>query len=505
MTIEEITSLRKSGDMKAAYEAAKELYMTDAADRDARVALADCIKALMGAAAREGDDATLVTLLGEYASLHLDGIGEAELNNRVAWDIRALMLKWQEEGAFDMQKVRRLFDAVTELEYLRPHRYYSVLLDAFLKVSDDKGLPWAEIPEFVGWWNLENLLPEDFKRVLLTNGRPQASLAERAYTTTYKALLAALVNGEMRDEAEAFIDELSALEEAHPEFRFTMQQKTQLLKALGRTEEALQAACGVVRQHRNEFWAWSLLGDAATDEAERMACYCRALMCKANAELLGKVRFKLAVLMYNQGYLPEAKREIEKIINLYDYKGWPLPAGVEAVCTQEWFETTDAADSNRMFYDEFAARAEGVLMADVPETPVLITKYNQQKQTCSYATADHKRGYFSTRKMRESFADNQIWLMRFEGEPGGDRPTNGLTARRVTDITPYDNVFYRQVESEINMRPGMSFLFVDGIYIDGNLLREVDPGMTVVITAVLYYNIKKDQWGWRAVRLRPVD
>lgn len=505
MTITEITALRKSGESEAAYKAAKALYTTDPADRETRVELAYCLKPMMERAAREGDDETLVTLLGEYASLHLEEIGEAELNNKVAWDVRALILKWRDAGNFDMEKVRRLYDAVAEIEFLRPHRYYSVLLDAFLKVTDQKGQPWPDIPEFVGWWNLSNLLPEDYKRVLLTNGQPLASLAERAYTTTYKALLHSVANGEMLDEAEAFIDELSALEEQHPEYRFIMSQKTQLLKALGHGEEALQAACGVVRMHRNEFWAWALLGDAATDESERMACYCRALMCKANAELLGKVRFKLAVLMYNQGYLSEARREIEKIINLYDYKGWPLPAGVEAVCSQEWFGTTVPADSNRMFYDEFAARAEGVLMGDMPETPVLITKFNQLKNTCSYATADHKRGYFSTRKMHETFGDNQIWLLRFEGEPGGERPSNVLTCRRVTDITPYDNVFYRQVEAEINMRPGMSFLFVDGIYIDGTLLREVDPGMTVVVTAVLYYNIKKDQWGWRAVRLRPVE
>lgn len=504
MTIKEIAELRKTGDLERAYSEAKRLITADPDDSQSRVCMAYCIKSLMEQAAKAGDAATLEQLLGELGALRLEDIGEAELNNKAAWDVRALILRWKDEEYFDPSSLRKLFDAVSHVSFARPHRYYSVLLDAFLKIKDRTGNPWSDIAEFIGWWGLENLMPEDYKRVLLTNGQPVPSLAERAYTAMFKSIMASLARGEMEEEAEAFIGDLEVLEETHPEFQYILYQKTQLLKALGHIDAALDTARGFVRRRKNDFWSWALLGDTADDEEAKLACYCRALMCRAEASYLGKVRNKLAVVMYNLGYYANARREFDKIISLYDYKGWRLPPNVESVMHQQWYQTTVPADSNREFYATHAGAAEAFLMGDMPEIPVLITKYNVQKQVCTYATADHKRGFFSTKRLRGQFGDNQIWMVRFDGEPGGDRASNVLTCRRAEDIKPYDGIFYRRIVAPLNMRPGMSFLFVDDIYVDGTFLQGIQPGTEAAITAVLYYNIKKESWGWRAVGVRPM-
>ena len=78
------------------------------------------------------------------------------------------------------------------------------------------------------------------------------------------------------------------------------------------------------------------------------------------------------------------------------------------------------------------------------------------------------------------------------------------TGRRAEDIKPYDGIFYRRIVAPLNMRPGMTFLFVDDIYVDGTFLQGIQPGTEAAITAVLYYNIKKESWGWRAVGVRPM-
>ena len=503
MTIKEIAELRKNGETDRAYSEASRLHSADPADVAARVELARCIRPLMGAAARQGDDATLVRLLGEFASLRLEEAGEGELNNGTAWDVRAMVLRWKADGMSDAAKARRLFDAVTEIGYVRPHRYYSILLDAFLKVGESFGNTWPDIVEAVGWWGLENLMPEDFQRVRLTNGRTEASLVERAYTAVCKAVIAGLAQGIMQDEAEAFVSDLEALEESHPECHYALGQRIGLLRAMGHYDAAANAARALVRRRQTDCGAWSLLGDIAPDDETRLACYCRALMCKAPAQLLGNVRYKLAVLMCKLGYYANGRREFGKIVSLYDYKGWQLPAEVEAVVSQPWYVETAPSVSNRDFYASHVGEAEAFLMGDIPEVPVLVTRYNVQKQICNYATADRKRGFFSTRKLGGQFADHQIWMVRFAGEPGGEGMSNVVSCRRVTDITPYDGVFYRHTEAEINMRPGMAFLFVDDIYVDGTLLRGIQPGSYATITAVLYYNIKKETLGWRAVRLTP--
>lgn len=503
MTIKEIADIRNSGESDRAYSEACRLLSADPSDGQAREALAQCIKPLMGEAVKSGDDATLVRLLGELASLRLEETSDGQLNNLAVWDVRAMILRWKEEGAFDYDKVRALIDAVQEIGFVKPHRYYSFLLDSFLQIKDPDGEPWPEISEVVGWWGLENLQAEDYRRVLLTNGQYEASLAERACTATFRSVMSALARGEMQEEAEAFVGDLEMLEELHPELQFVICQKIKLLKALGHSDAALDAARGYVRRRRDDCGAWMLLGDTAEEDVQKLSCYCRALMCKATAALLGKVRFRLAALMYNLGYYANARREFEKIVNLYDYKGWNLPAEVEEAIGQTWYRTTPPADSNRSFYAAHVGEAEVFLMGDMPEIPVLITHCNAQKQICNYATSDRKRGFFSTKKLRGQFADNQIWMVRFDREPGGEGISNVLTCRRVSDITPYDGVFYRHVEAELNMRPGMSFLFVDDIYVDGTFLRGFQPGSYATITAVLYYNIKKESWGWRAVRLTP--
>lgn len=502
MTINEITEQLKSGDIDRTYEEVQKVFAANPDDKDTRIAYSMCVKAQMERAAKAGDDSTLLAELEEYANLRLEEIGEKWRNNKAAWDIRAIILKWKETGEFDPVKVRRLYDAVTQIDFEKPHRYYSILLDAFLRIRDAQEEPWVDMPEMIAWWGLENLLEEDYRRHLLTNGQSVPSLAERAYTACYKCLMRGLEAGEMRDEAESFIGDLEVLEESHPEFRYVMYQKTRILKALGHTDLALVAARGAVRCRRNDFWSWSLLGDLAETDDEKAACYSRALMCRTDPGMLVKVRRKLAALMYRAGYYANARREFEKIISIYGYKGWPLPSDLEEISHQQWFEMTPAAESNRGYYQTMAAGAENYLNSDMPETPVLITRYNPQKQTCSFATSDHRRGFFSAKRLNERFADNQIYLVRFDGEINGDKISNVTSVRRATDLAPFDGIFFRQLETELNLRPGMSFLFVDNIYVDGTLLRGHRAGERAIITAVLYYNMKKDSWGWRAIRMR---
>lgn len=502
MTISEITELRRNGDIENAYQESLRMLSANPDDHDVRVCAALSIKSLMGHAAKVGDSVSLVRLIDELAALHLEDIEESQINNKIAWDVRAIINRWAEEGAYDLGKLRALYDAVSKVCYDTPHRYYSILLDSFLKVCDSEGNPWQDVPEVISWWGIENLLPEDYERTRLINGQMSPSLAERAFTACYKCIAKGLEEGEMTDEAVSFVQDLDALEESHPEIKSAQYMKIRLLVALGHMDAALSAARSTVRRNHYDFWAWSLLGDLAEEDADKIACYCRALTCRTDPSVLVKVRRKLAVLMYRSGFYANARRELEKTINIFSAKGWEIPDDIETITSQQWYEITEPAPSNRGFYTSHARNADAFLNADMPETAVLITKYNPQKQMCSFITAERCRGFFSAKRLNERFVDNQVYSVCFVGEPEQEKASNVLSCRRVTDITPYEGVFYRQIETELNIRPGMAFLFVDDIYVDGTMLRGHMMGDRVVITAVLYYNIKKESWGWRAIRLR---
>lgn len=503
-TIEEITALRKEGRIDEAYGESRELLGAYPGDRDARVTAAQSAKPVMERAAKSGDLEVLARTLEEYGALRLEEIGENEMNNKAAWDIRRYLLDAKDNRTLTHAALDRLAEAAMTIDYRRPHRYYSVLLDAFVSCKDAGDALWPGLLAFMDWWGLENLLPEDYQRVRLRNGVSMPSLAERAYSAYVKALLEEVTAGRSREEAEAFVYELDLLADSHPEFQYTLYHKTLLLKSLGKLVEAVTSAREFVKRKQNEFWSWSMLGDIVDDDALQLSCYCRALTCRAEAGYLFKVRQKAAALMEARGDLANARREYQDVIDLCQTKGWHMPADVAAASRRPWFAETEPEPSNTRYYFSHLGESEDFLLGDVDEVAILISKFNPQKQTCSFITEDRRRGFFSTKKMHERFADNQIYRVRIAGEIDGKNATKLLSIKRVDDGAPYEGRLWRRITAEINMRPGQTFTFVDDIYVDGSLLRTIPAGTRVLITAVLYFNIKRESWGWRAVRVQPV-
>lgn len=505
ITVKEITELRKAGEIDKAYAESKSLFDSNPEDRYARISLSQSIKALMDRAAKTGDASALAILMMEYASLGLENIDEAELNNKVAWDVRTLLLNWKENNVYDPDTLERLFDSLRKINFVHPHRYYSVLLDAMIRFKDPEDNPWPGIVDFINWWGRENLLEEDYKKVRIHNGQMMPSLAERANTVYIKALVGALGRGEKTEEAEACLTELDILGQTHPEFQYTEYYKVLILKALGRMKEAADAARNFVKRRQHEFWAWSMLADLVEDDDLKLSCYCRALICKTDPSFYYKIRQKLAALMVERGELENAKKEYELIELTAKRKGWHIPPKVAEIMQQPWYGETDASESNFKYYFSHLGPAEEFLTGDVPETALIVVKFNPQKSTCSFITEDRKRGFFSTKKLHEQFVDNRIYKARLPEGVDAKGPTKVLSIRKVEDVTPYEGIFFRRVRAELNIRPGQTFTFIDDIYIDGSLLQGIEPGDMIDITAVVYYNIKRESWGWRALRVVKCD
>ncbi|MBD5205753.1 MAG: hypothetical protein HDS84_05200 [Bacteroidales bacterium] len=504
MTLNEITELRKSGELEKACEAARELHEADSSDKSALISLAECVKAQNEKAAKAGDIDKVIECINELASLRLEEVGEAEMNNRIAWDIRQLVLALNRENIFDAGKLDSLFDALTGIAFLKPHRYYSILLDSLMLLHDENGKPWDAFAEVLDWWGPEFFLPEDYLKMRLNNGAMNTSLAERAYTMAVKSILLAAERGIASEEdIERLVGELDNLLVTHPEFRYTLYQKTLLLKALDRMEEAVETAREFVKKYQNHYWAWAKLGDVLDEDNLRMACYCRALTCRANPEQLVDVRIALAPMLYEMGEYAAAKYEIEAIRAVYEKKGRELPESIARLMSMPWYAETQANENNYIFYQENMEPTRDFLFGGVPETAILVSKFNPQKQTVNFVTEDHNRGFFSTKRLNMRFADNQVYCVRFAEEPDGKNVSNVMTIRRVDDPASYEGKLFRKLRSEINIRPGQTFTFVDGIYVDAGLLHNIAPGSMAEITAVAYYNIKKGDWGWRAIRVVP--
>lgn len=502
-TIPEITEMRNDGDSEGAYMECRKIIESGVSDRDTRVETALCIKDLMDKASAASDVDGLAGLVEEYGALRLEDIGEAPMNYKAMWPVRSLLFARKEAGTLEFQDLDRLWDALSGIDFEKPHRYYSILLDCFLRVKDLDGEGWTGFVDMVDRWGLENLLPEDYQRTLQTNGMRITSLAERIYSSYVKSLLAEVAAGRHQKEAEAFVYELDLLAESHPEFQNTLYYKALLCKSTGHPEEALSAAREFVKRRRNDFWAWSMLGDIVDGEELRLSCYCRAMLCKTDPVFLVKVRQKLGMMMYQRGEYSNARREFDEIMSVHARKGWRNPGMVDEIVRQQWYEMTVPEYSNTRYYTGHLSETEAFMLGDIPETSIIVTRYNTQKQVVNFITEDRRRGFFSAKRMNERFVDNGIYKVRFGGEFDEKTAAKVATCRRVEDITEYEGLFWRRLSAEVNIRPGQSFTFVEGVYVDGSLLHGIEPGTYCEITAVLYYNIKHETWGWRAVRVVP--
>lgn len=504
-TISEITEMRKDGDSEGAYIECKKQLESNATDRDARVEMAMCIKDLMDKASSVSDIEGLAALLGEFGALRLEEAGEGAMNYKAIWPVRSLLLARKDAGTLEFSDLDTLWQALAAIEFEKPHRYYSILLECFLRVKDLGGASWPGLVDMVDHWGLENLLPEDYKRTLQTNGMRLPSLAERAYSGYVKSILVDVAAGRHLKEAEAFVYEMDLLAESHPEFQNTLYYKTLLCKSLGKTEEALSTARAFVKNRRNDFWAWSMLADIVDDEDLKLSCYCRAMLCKTDSVFLVKVRQKLGLMMYQRGEYSNARKEFDEIMAVHSRKGWRNPTVVDEMARQPWYGMTIPEYSNTRYYTAHLGETEAFMMGDTPETPVIVTRFNPQKQIVNFITDDRRRGYFSIKKLRERFVDNGIYKVRFAEEFDEKTAAKVATCRRVEDITDFEDIFWRRLEAEVSIRPGQSFTFVEGVYVDGSLLNGIEPGTYCEITAVLYFNIKHETWGWRAVRVVPAE
>lgn len=503
MTIPEINQLRKSGNVEDAYRECKALLNQSPDDRGTRICMAWCLKSLSEIASKNKEYDRFIDLLKELANLQLEEVGENSMANRFAWDLHVLF----DSMKFEPEKLVGIADRIVEilpkLCFLKPNKYYSMLADSFLKVKGRQGAVWLRFYDFMNWFGFDNFSDEDYKKIQIKDGKSIISLVERVYSAYYKVLNALFISGAVdAEKIKNHLDKLDELNEKHPEYQYTLYHKALLLLMIDKKEDAIQAIRPFVKKKRNDFWVWDVLGDAIDDDELKLSCYCRALSCKAEPKFLGKVRIKTAKVMHTLGFDGNARTEIRLLHKVYEENGWNTPKEALEIKKQQWYQAATASDSNLDFYKSHLGESEEFLFIDTPEMPILITRVNKEKHICNFVDSERNRGFFSTKKLKGKFFENNVILARVEKE-NDCKISRLLTWRKVDNLLPYEGVFFKTIDGYIKIKEGKNFGFVGDIFVDESLLKDnVVAGEYVSVKAVITYNQKKDSWGWRAIALR---
>lgn len=420
-----------------------------------------------------------------------------------AWQIGSLVYNLQKQESTDYSKINELFEIIKDFHFTKPSEAYSFIYRAFHKGYHN----WSRYLTFADWWNFDNLRPEDYLKEEFKSKKIM-SIAEQAYIAYSKKLL----EGESLDpfgqqriidqeKIQEFLPKLDALIEKQPNYQYPPYFKAKLLLALGNDENVLSAFLPFAKQKRNDFWVWDLMAEIFKDDKDiQFACYCKALSLRTREDFLVKLRQTFAEKLIIRKMYNEAKTEIQKVIAIREKEGWQLPNQIKQWTEQDWYTTAESTQSNKTLYKKHIGTAEEILFQDIPEEVIVVEFVNHNKKMLNFVQDEQRFGFFKYEGLLNKPKVGDILKVRFKGK---NREKGGFYS--VFTATKADpNISSKAIKSlkgNLNIHGSNNFGFVDNIFVGPKLIDEnnLENGQNIIGKAILSYNKKKNEWGWKAI------
>ena len=358
----EIRALLHDRKNMQAFEEASRWLQADPQGREPRLITGYCLKNLCEEAADKADPDMFIRYYSMLPSLCLQELGQDMMPNRFAWAIDKMARSLAPGSDIQVKAMTVILDMARRYSYVKPEKYYSVLLDAAIRVKEKMEKGWTGFYDFMLWWGFDSFSLDDYKKVESSSGHKTPSLAERAHTACYHSLLMQLERKQCHlDRIKDFVAHLDSLIAGRKAFPDTALHKARLLLAIGEKERALNAARLFARFKQADFRTWDVIGDCMDDPVLRLACYCRALKCRSNPGFTVNIRLKAADLMGNLGLYPNARHEADMVKAIYDSSGWKVKGILKKIMDSDWFDDTIPADNNESLYSFYFPYAEQIL------------------------------------------------------------------------------------------------------------------------------------------------
>jgi hypothetical protein len=419
-----------------------------------------------------------------------------------AWQIGSLVFSLQKTEQVDFGKINELFELVRTFHFTKPSEAYSFIYKAFHKGYQN----WSGYLTFADWWNFENLRSEDYIKEDF-NGKKMMSIAEQAYIAYAKKLLEGTPLDPFgqqkvidKDKIQSFLPKLDYLIEKHPDYQYPPYFKAKLLLALGNDGNVLSAFLPFAKQKRNDFWVWELMAEIFLEDQEiQFACYCKALSLKTPEDFLIKLRQSFAEMLIQKRMFTEAKTEIQKVVSTREKHQWKIPNQIMQWTEMEWYKSANSKRDNSDLYLSHLKQAEELLFQDIPEELIVVEFVNENKSMLSFVKDKQKHGFFnySGKLIKPQIGD--LLKVRFSGA-GQDGFYKVLRAEKAA--SNYETDALKEFEGTITINENGKFGFVEDIFIEPTIITKLNlkNNQKVKGTAILSFNKKKEQWGWKVLR-----
>jgi tetratricopeptide (TPR) repeat protein len=442
--------------------------------------------------------------LDQLLQLGLDLGGEGLLGNQVAWKVYGLVKDWDEHQA---PEIVLLLEKMRSFTFDREKDGVPAVLMLRLALKVKQRYP--QLLEFLEWWDLARMPEKEYEKFVPERGKPIMSLAEQAHNAYAKALLDRLRHnpGEAREKITAYLPQLAALIEQHPDYEYPPYRRAQLLIAIGQGEEALVQMRQFVKQHQRLYWPWATLGriyrELGQSEQARI-CLGKAVTLERDETFLVRVRPQLAELLLTADQPAAAKREVLTTLDTLGAHGYKVPALVSRMQEAEWFQSVEATSDNRKLYRDLSRQADDLLFADVPEEVGVVTGIDPGKGRVFVMVHKEKTGFFKPPQAKQ-WQPGQAVALRMEEKEGKNGTYHQVVTYAQTEAQP-SSAICKSFAGELYQPAGKPFGFVgkgeQGVFVPAFLLQDVGSGAYVQGKAVLSYDKKKGRWGWQGVSLQ---
>lgn len=421
-----------------------------------------------------------------------------------AWQIIHLVLALHKEPHIDHNKINNLFDIIKEFHFTKPSEVYSRLYKAFHKDYEN----WSGYLEFADWWNFENFRAEDFLEEEF-NGRKIMALAEQAFIAYAKKLLEGQAIDSTgynrvvdKDKITSFLPKLDKLIDKHPNYQYPPFFKAKLLLATGDNGNVLSAFLPFAKQKRNDFWVWQLMAEIfSQDQDIKFACYCKALSLKAPEDFLIKLHQTFAGLLIEKQMFPEAKLEIQKVVSIRTKHEWKIPNQVILWQGQEWYKNAIATKDNIELYLKHVKIADELLFQDLAEEVIVVEFVNENKNMLNFVKNKDKFGFFNYSDHLENPEVGDKLKVRFNGN-GQDGFYKVFTVKKAEPGIRSNAT--KEFKGQLKILTPHNIGFVEDVFIEPQLIAKgtFSDGQNIFGTAILSFNKKKNQWGWKAIGIQ---
>lgn len=268
-------------------------------------------------------------------------------------------------------------------------------------------------------------------------------------------------------------------------------------------EDVMQLLIHFMKLKSSEFWAWQLLADTLEPEKIelRLASLMRAASIKGKPEFLVKLNCQLARLLMQEGYYFEARKYYQKALKGY-HDNMRRQDEINQILSEPVFQDTEKM-SKKLDMDYMKLTNE-LVFEDVPKILVVVHSIYAEKKLLYVTYGMKKQSHLRVQNIKK-FHIGDVLEISVINDYEKDGFVNYSSLNHI-ELFPHLD-FLKQSVGNISIRKDNPFGFVDNIFVQPYLIKQAQckDRDEIEYTALYLYNKKKKEWNWNCIDIKCIE